>query len=69
MSGYDFEDVGSFASSRDAEDWARRNGIDVRDLNFRNTGQGEAVELSIRRRSNPDRFDDTHDGRRRGFFG
>jgi hypothetical protein len=32
---YDHQEIGDFANERDAQDWAERNGIDVRDLHLR----------------------------------
>ncbi|PEQ10314.1 hypothetical protein B2G71_22920 [Novosphingobium sp. PC22D] len=65
---FDYEDVGEFGSQGAAEDWAKRNGIDPRDLHFRKKGDG--VDVGIRKGSpNADRdYDDRHGGRRDGFW-
>ena len=45
---YDHQEIGDFANERDAQDWAERNGIDVRDLHLRSV-RGRGVTLSVRR--------------------
>lgn len=47
MAGWDFEEAGKFGSERAAEDYAKRNNIDVRDIRTRR--KGDQVELEIRR--------------------
>ena len=68
--GFSYEEVGKFGSRRAAEDWAKRNDIDPRDLNMRE--RGEEVEVGVRRGagkgSGDDRYNDRHGGRNRGFF-
>ena len=66
MSGWDFDEVGRFGSDRAAEDFAKRNKVDARDIRTRQTGDG--VELEIRR-STLDRRDlrDSGEGRRDGW--
>lgn len=46
MSGWDFDDVGKFGSDKAAEDFAKRNNVDPRDIRTRDKGDG--VELEIR---------------------
>lgn len=66
MSGWDFDDVGKFGSEKAAEDFAKRNGVDPRDIRTRDKGDG--IELEIRR-SNLDRcgLKDSGEGRRDGW--
>lgn len=66
MSGWDFDDVGKFGSTKAAEDFAKRNNVDPRDIRTRDTGDG--VELEIRR-ANLDRrgLKDSGEGRRDGW--
>ena len=68
--GFSYEEVGKFGSRRAAEDWAKRNDIDPRDLNFRE--RGEEVEVGVRKSSgnkrDDERYNDRHGGRNRGFF-
>ena len=47
MSGWDFDEAGKFSSERAAEDFARANNIDPRDVRTRR--RGKEVELEIRR--------------------
>ncbi|MBB3862321.1 hypothetical protein GGQ88_003621 [Novosphingobium hassiacum] len=36
---YDHTEIGNFASEKDAQDWAERNNLDLRDLSYgRRTG-------------------------------
>jgi hypothetical protein len=67
-SNWQYEKMGRFGSARDAEDWCRRNNVDLRDI--RTPKSGEGVELEIRRSAaEPDDFDhrDRGFGRREGF--
>ena len=66
MSGWDFDEVGKFGSTKAAEDFAKRNNVDVRDVRTQDTADG--VELEIRR-SNLDRRElkDSGEGRRDGW--
>ena len=66
MSGWDFDEVGRFGSDKAAEDFAKRNNIDPRDIRTRALGDG--VELEVRR-SSLDRRDlrDSGEGRRDGW--
>lgn len=67
MSGWDYDQVGRFGSARDATDWARRNGIDPRDLDIR--GGSGGVDVAVRRSATGGgRFRDADNGRRDGFF-
>lgn len=66
MSGWDFDDVGKFGSAKAAEDFAKRNNVDPRDIRTRDKGDG--VELEIRRSSLGDRgLKDSGEGRRGGW--
>lgn len=68
MSGWSYDEVGQFGSRREAEDWARRNDLDPRDLHVRE--QGGSVDVGVKRSATSGRrFDDSHNGRRDGFFG
>ena len=66
MSGWDFDEVGKFGSDKAAEDFARRNNVDPRDI--RTSPSGEGVELEVRR-SSLDRREvrDSGEGRRDGW--
>ena len=65
MSGWDFDEVGKFGSDKAAEDFAKRNNVDQRDIRTRNIGDG--VELEIRRLSLDRRaLRDGGEGRRDG---
>ncbi len=66
MSGWDFDEVGTFGSTRAAENFAKRNNVDLRDIRTRDTAGG--VELEIRR-SDAGRRDlrDNGEGRRDGW--
>jgi hypothetical protein len=68
MSGFDFDKAGQFPSQADATDWARRNGIDLRDISIRNVGTGEGVEVGLRRSTEPKHLEDNHNRRRDTFF-
>lgn len=66
MSGWDFEEAGKFGSERAAEDYAKRNNIDVRDIRTRR--KGDQVELEIRRSALDGRsLHDSGEGRRDGW--
>jgi hypothetical protein len=65
---YDHQEIGDFANERDAQDWAERNGIDVRDLHLRSV-RGRGVTLSVRRSALGDSAtSDLSYGRRTCFF-
>ena len=65
---YDHQEIGDFANERDAQDWAERNNLDVRDLHDRSRGS-RGVTLSVRRSSLGDSAtSDLSYGRRTGFF-
>lgn len=66
MSGWDFDEVGKFGSTHAAEEFAKRNNVDPRDIRTRDMGDG--VELEIRR-TRLDRRDlrDNGEGRRDGW--
>ena len=66
---YDYDDKGDFPSERSAKDWALRNNVDLRDLHFRNNGDG-TVNVGLRKSGNRESedYDNRHGGRRDGFF-
>jgi hypothetical protein len=65
---YEHDEIGDFASERDAQDWAERNNIDPSDLHFRARGK-RGVTLSVRRSALGDSSQaDLSFGRRTGFF-
>ena len=66
--GFSYEDVGEFGDRRAAEDWARRNNIDPRDLHYRDTARGVEVGLRKNTRNRDDRFNDRYGGRKDGFW-
>lgn len=67
MSGWSYDDVGQFGSRREAEDWARRNNIDPRDLHLRE--REGSVDAAVKRSAlSGDRFNDGNNRRRDGFF-
>lgn len=64
---FEYDDVGSFGSRRAAEDWAKRNNIDPRDLHIRE-GNG-SCDVGVRRSAIPGGgFNDSGNRRRDGFF-
>ncbi len=64
--GWEFEEAGRFGSERAAEDYARRNNIDPRDVHI--ARKGDEVELSIRRSALDRRsLRDGREGRRDGW--
>jgi hypothetical protein len=66
MTGWDFDEVGKFGSAKAAEDFAKRNDVDPRDIRTRDTRDG--VELEIRRSSLDRRgLKDSGEGRRHGW--
>ncbi len=66
MAGWDFEEAGKFGSERAAEDYAKRNNIDVRDIRTRR--KGDQVELEIRRSAlDGHSLRDSGEGRRDGW--
>ena len=65
---YEHDEIGDFASEKDAQEWAERNNIDVCDLHFRSRGN-RGVTLSVRRSALGDSSpSDLSYGRRTGFF-
>lgn len=66
---FDYEDVGTFGSEREAKDWAQRNRIDLRDLHIRNAG-GQRVEVGIRKSAYDQRedYDNRYGQRQDGFW-
>lgn len=69
MSGFDFDKGGKFGSEKAADDYAKRNDLDVQDYKIRHEGEDEGVELEIRRPAvEDDELHDTGEGRKQGFF-
>lgn len=65
--GYSYEDIGEFGDRHAAENWAKRNNIDPRDLHIRDTARG--VDVAVRKGTKDNnRFDDGYGNRRDGFF-
>lgn len=65
---FQYEDVGEFGDRRAAEDWARRNNIDPRDLHIRDTARGVEVGVNKSAHDKGERYNDRHGGRKDGFF-
>lgn len=64
--GWEFENAGRFGSEKAADDYARRNNIDPRDVQI--TARGDGVELNIRRSAlDGRRLRDSDEGRRDGW--
>lgn len=64
--GWEFEEAGRFGSEKAADDYARRNNIDPRDVHI--ARKGNEVELSIRRSALDRRgLRDSNEGRRDGW--
>lgn len=42
MSGWDFDEVGEFGSAADAQDWARENNVDLKDIDIQHQAGGTA---------------------------
>ncbi len=69
MSGFDFDKSDTFGGEKSADDYAKRNNLSVQDYQFRETGEGENVELEVRRPAVDDeKLHDTGEGRKEGFF-
>jgi hypothetical protein len=65
--GWTFENVGDFSSREAAEQWARRNNINISDMSIHPNGD-RGVSLSVRRSTlNGDSEQDRSFGRRDGF--
>ena len=65
--GWDFEEGGKFGSEKAADDYARRNNLDPRDVQI--TRKGDEVQLNIRRSALDGRsLRDTGEGRRDGWL-
>ena len=64
--GWEFEETGRFGSEKAADEYARRNNIDPRDVHI--ARKGDEVELSIRRSALDRRgLRDRNEGRRDGW--
>ncbi|PKP96687.1 MAG: hypothetical protein CVT74_16300 [Alphaproteobacteria bacterium HGW-Alphaproteobacteria-13] len=67
MSGFDFDEVGEFGSQKDADDWARDNNIDPRDVDIK-PGNGGKARVWIRRGSTRMSDIELRNSRDRGFL-
>lgn len=67
MSGFDFDEVGEFSSEKAAEDWARENNVDFRDMDIKPMGGGKA-KAWVRRGSTRMSDIELRNSRNRGFF-
>lgn len=67
MSGFDFDEVGEFGSEKAAEDWAKDNNIDLRDVDIKLTSGGKA-RAWVRRGSTRMSDIELRNSRDRGFF-
>ncbi len=67
MSGFDFDEVGEFGSQKDADDWARDNNIDPRDVDIKPASGGKA-RVWIRRGSTRMSDIELRNSRDRGFL-
>jgi hypothetical protein len=65
---YSYDEMGKFADAKAAEDWARRNDIDPRDLHIRQTRDGVDVAVRKGARGNDGDYSDRYNGRRDGFW-
>ena len=64
--GWEFEEAGRFGSEKAANEYAKRNNIDPRDIHI--ARKGNEVELSIRRSALDRRgLRDSNEGRRNGW--
>jgi len=64
--GWEFEQAGKFGSEKAADDYARRNNLDPRDVQI--TRKGGEIELNIRRSAVDGRsLRDHGEGRRDGW--
>ena len=64
--GWEFEEAGRFGSEKAANEYAKRNNIDPRDIHI--ARKGNEVELSIRRSALDRRgLRDSNEGRRDGW--
>ncbi|MGQ3081419.1 MAG: hypothetical protein ACT6RT_25470 [Allorhizobium sp.] len=67
MSGFDFDEIGEFSSEKAAEDWARENNVDFRDMDIKPTSGGKA-KAWVRRGSTRMSDVELRNSRDRGFF-
>lgn len=66
MAGWDFDEVGEIGSDRDAEDWARDNNIDLRDIDIQH--KGGRKQLYVRRGATRMSDIELRNSRDRGFL-
>ena len=67
MSGWDFDEGGTFGSQKAADDYAKSNNLSVED--YRTRSKGGSVELEIRRSAvSGGKLRDSGEGRKDGFF-
>ena len=63
---FEYDDVGNFGLRRAAEEWAKRNDIDPRNLHIREDSRG--CDVAVRRSAIPQTgFDDSDKRRKDGF--
>ena len=67
MSGWDFDEVGGFPSEKDAEDWAKDNGIALTDVDIK-TGFTGKTRVWVRRGSTRMSEVELPNSRGRAFF-
>ena len=65
---FGYEDVGEMKDRHAAEDWAKRNNVDLRDLHVRQSGTGVEVGIRKSRYDDKERYDNRHGGRQDGFW-
>lgn len=63
-----YDDLGTFPDRKAAIDWAHRNNVDIRDLHFRDRGNGVEVGLRDNARRDHNEWDNRHGGRKDGFW-
>lgn len=66
MTGWDFDEVGDIGSDRDAEEWARDNNIDLRDIDVQHSGGRK--RLYVRRGASRMSDIELRNSRDRGFL-
>jgi hypothetical protein len=66
MSGFEFDEVGEFGSTQDAEQWARDNNVDLRDIDVQH--RGGRKRLYVRRGATRMSDIELRNSRDRGFL-
>ena len=67
MSGWEYDEIGEFSSAAAAEDWARDNGLDPRDVDIKGGFSGKA-RVWVRRGTARQSDSELRNSRKRGFF-